>query len=221
MNTINCIRARRSIRKFKSKRIPENLLLSIIDAGRWAPSASNLNPIKYIIIEDADVRKKIASATYNPDVIKSAPVVVAVCSSTGLIQRNFGKKGDLYEIQGTAVATQNIMLAAREFGLGSCWIAISIESRLRRLLQIPDGFAVHNLLALGYPDHSPRVPAKPDINAITYFDTWGLKAKDQVKRIKDKTLPLLENPKVKKLKRKAIKTKDKLKKKITSKTKKR
>ncbi len=174
MDPIECIRTRRSVRKFRPTKIPEIVLCRILEAACWAPSSGNLQNWRFIIVEDEERKKIITRAAYGQDWMVPAPVLVIVCSETGVVSAAYGERGkELYAVQNVAAAIQNILLAANNFGVASCWIAAFSEPLIRKECRIPDFIDIHAILALGYPEKIPRAPPRIDVADVLYFEHWG------------------------------------------------
>ena len=151
MTVFNTIKKRRSIRRFKDKQVEESKIKRIIDAARWAPSASNRQGWKYIIVTDMKVKRVIReeNAAY---FIEAAPVLIVVL---------YDNRTDNFEykdhIQSAAASIQNILLTAEELGLGTCWINNMPPKRImRRILGIPNYFDPIAIVALGYYEKKPK-----------------------------------------------------------------
>ena len=109
---IKILKERRSIRKYQKKEVPEDIIREIIDCARFAPTAVNVQPWEFIVVTEEKRRKEIANITDYGKFIADAPVCVAVfCKDTK------------YYLEDGSAATTYILLAAKGFGLGSCWIA--------------------------------------------------------------------------------------------------
>ena len=150
MGTIEAIRARRSIRRYKAENVPDDVVTIIMDCGRWAPSASNRQPWKFIIIRDMEVRKKLAVAFPAGSFVADAPVAIAVV---------IDPTASNHPIEDGANATENMLLAAHALGLGACWIGSyghANENVARKALGIPAGHRLLSVIAIGYPAESPR-----------------------------------------------------------------
>ena len=143
---------RRSIRRFQQKRIPFALLKRIVNAGRLAPSAANLQPCEHIIVNHPTLLEKVFSALKwaayispagNPPEGKRPTAYIII-----LIDKEINKNGD----KDAAVAIENMILTALEKGIGSCWIGSIERAKLRQILKIPRKYKIESVLALGYPD---------------------------------------------------------------------
>jgi len=160
MNEIlNAIINRRTIRRFKPDTVDEEKLQMILKAGRWAPSFSNLQPWRFIVIKDQGLKNsldKVARESVLPLGVNEAPVVILVC-----VDRRIDP---LHAIETGAAATQNMALAAHSLGLGAGWIGIwgtEAETAAQKLFQLPETSRVVSLLPIGYPAESPQGNRKP------------------------------------------------------------
>jgi len=156
---LRTIRNRRTIRRFKSDPIEEEKLQAILDAGRWAPSFSNLQPWKFIVIKDQNLKKALDKAARESVLhlgINEAPVIILVC-----VDRRIDP---LHAIEAGAAATQNMTLAATSLGLGAGWIGIwgtEAEASIQKIFKLPETVRAVSLLPLGIPDESPESHRKP------------------------------------------------------------
>lgn len=151
---LNTIKNRRTIRKFKPDSIEEEKIQMILEAGRWAPSFSNLQPWRFVVIKDKRLKHLLDKAAKESVLllgINEAPVVILVC-----VDRRIDP---LHAIEAGAAATQNMALAAHSLGLGAGWIGIwgtEIETAIQKLLNLPETTRVVSLLPTGIPNESPE-----------------------------------------------------------------
>lgn len=162
------IESRRSIRNFKDEQPDKKLLVDILDIARWAPSHCNTQNVFFIIIDDANIKKKIVDMG-GSIIINKAPVGVLVLYS------NYSDNQEYSDfIQSGAAVIQNMLLYAHAKGLGSCWIAhLPTKSDLRRLLNIPQYYDPIAYIILGYPHKEAReVPRKHEIEHIISYNNF-------------------------------------------------
>lgn len=148
MSLIDYILSRRSIRKYEKKEIPEKTINQILKTGQNAPSAANKQPFHFIILKDKEIKKKI-STTFSR-FIKNVPIVIVGCANEKALLT--GK----WAVIDTAIAMQNMVIAAWTLGVGSCWIGSFSEKKVKQLLKIPDKWKVVALITLGYPAEQPK-----------------------------------------------------------------
>jgi len=165
------IKGRRSIRRFQEKDVPYELVMKLIDAARWAPSAGNVQPWEFVVVRDPGLKKALARAALNQMFIAQAPVVIVVCADEIRSGSVYGPRGaTLYCIQDTAAATQNMLLAAHALGLGACWVGAFNEEEVRRVLGIPPGVRPVAIVPIGYPAESPSPPRRRELGEIIHHD---------------------------------------------------
>jgi len=120
METLDCIRNRRSVRRYLRTPVNDGVIKEIIGAAICAPSSGNLQNWEFVAVRDQETKNKIRDACYGQGFVSEAPVIIVVCSNNKRISK-YGESGrDLYSIQNVAAAAENIVLAAWDIGLGSC-----------------------------------------------------------------------------------------------------
>jgi nitroreductase len=179
METLRALYLRRTVRRFKDRKIPEKILLRILDAGNQAPKAGNLQSVKYYVVTDPDLKEKVAKAAAHQTWLAKAPVLVVICSRTSIVKKSYGKRGEMYAIQNSSLAAQNILIAATAAKVGSAFVSALAEKTLRRYLEIPDEIDPHAIIALGYPERMPKAPAKLSLGEIVYFNEWQKKSNEK------------------------------------------
>ncbi len=158
MELIKGIFTRRSIRKYKDKEIPKEILETIIKTGMYAPSSRNKRPWFFILIKNKEILKKIAD--YHPfgKMLSEAPCGILVCGDKNL------QEVEGYIALDCAAATQNILLSAHGLGLGACWIGIypRVERMnfIKELLKLPKNLIPISLVSIGYPDEEKEFPER-------------------------------------------------------------
>jgi len=164
LDAIDCIKTRRSVRAFKPEEIDKWTIEDIVDCGRLASTAINIQPWQFIVVTDARMRAKLADLTDHGKFIADAPCCIVV----------FCDKVKYYLEDGSA-ATQNILLGARAHGVGACWIAGDKKpycGQIRELLGVPDHFNLISLVALGYPESVPD-PPKKTLGEVIHWNSFG------------------------------------------------
>ncbi|MGE5235735.1 MAG: nitroreductase family protein [Acidobacteriota bacterium] len=163
--------ARFSCRRFLQQRaVPRATVEAILDAARWAPTAGGLEPWRFVVVTDAATRRNLASAAFNQSFLAEAPTVVVVCAVPEESARRYGERGrNLYCLQDTAAATENLMLAATACGLGSCWVGAFDEERTARLLELPGGWLPVAVVPLGEPAQAPPRRSRRPLREITVW----------------------------------------------------
>jgi nitroreductase len=153
MDAIECMRTRRSIRAYREGAIAREVIEEIVDCGRLAASAINIQPWQFVAVTDAGTRKQIADITDYGKFIAQASVCIAVfCDDVK------------YCLEDGAAATQNILNAARAHGLGSCWVAGDKKEyapKIRHLLDLPGNYKLISLVAIGHAAQAGTPEKKP------------------------------------------------------------
>lgn len=168
MELYEAIRARRSIRKFKQQPVPVEVLTKLVDAARLAAQGSNMQPMKYLLVHEAELLDPIFSTTRwagaiapqgNPadDERPMAYIVV-------LVDTEVKKAG--YDVDAGA-AVENLLLAAVAEGIGACWLGALERDNIRAILNIPERYVLHTMVALGYPAESPLM--EEEQGSIKYY----------------------------------------------------
>lgn len=155
MELMEAIRTRRSIRRFLDKPVEEEKILAVLESGRLAPSARNMQDWRFIVVRDQVTRQKLAVAAKDQQFVAQAPAVIAACGTSNYIM-TCGQP--TYAIDVT-IALDHMTLAAASLGLGTCWIGAFYEDRAKEILGVPDDVRIVALMPLGYPAEEP--PARP------------------------------------------------------------
>jgi nitroreductase len=164
LDAIEALKTRRSIRLYEEKPVPRELIEEIIDTARLAPSGRNTQPWEFVVITDAATRTRIAELAPHGKFIAQAGACVAV----------FARDGDFCVEDGSA-ATENILVAARALGLGTCWVASHEKPHseaVRELLGVPEGILLITLIALGYPAQEVEPHGKRDLSEVLHWERF-------------------------------------------------
>jgi nitroreductase len=179
METLECIESRRSVRKYLDLPVEFEKIGNILNAGRLAPSAGNVQDWKFILVTEHDLRKQLAEASMQQYWMEGAPVHIVVCSQPAKSDRMYGKRGhELYTIQNASAAAQNMLLAAHDQGLGACWVGAFSDTMVKRILSISEGAKPLAIITIGYADEEPKHQSKYTVDNITYIERWGNRIKD-------------------------------------------
>ena len=173
MNIFDCIRTRRSIRKYKDKQVPWDNIVEVLQAGKYAPFAGNIFNVKFIVIKSEGKRQAIAEACLQQYWMQDAPIQIVVVGEPEKAERFYGIRGArLYTIQGAAAAIENMLLTAHSLGLGACWVGAFDEEEIRRICNMPEHLNVQAVITIGYADETPLPPPKYRIEHIMFFEKW-------------------------------------------------
>jgi len=184
MEVLEAIHTRRSIRKYREQAIEPTKLQAVLEAARMAPSWSNLQCWRFLVVQDPATRAALSDLSFvesffaaygfnkNPaqKAIAAAPVVIVACADPA----KSGTMGDQpYYLVDLGIAAQNLMLAAHAVGLGTVFVGVFDEEKVRELLGIPAGIRVVGLFPLGYPleERKSGPPRKP-LDDIVFHERW-------------------------------------------------
>ncbi len=168
LEVFEAIGSRRSVRKYTKKSISDDLVFEILDAGRWAPSASNRQACRFIVLRGEEIKRRVAEVTTYGKFLDNAALGIAVIADPQVSFRSGG-------IEDGAVATQNMLLAAQALGLGSCWIGsynAVYEERVKELLDIPTEKRLLSIISIGYSDEYPTKKRK-ELKEIVFTGKYG------------------------------------------------
>ena len=169
MNVMEAIRQRRSIRAYQDKPVEEEKLQAVLEAARLAPSASNRQEWRYIVVRDPEMRTKLAEAANGQKFVGEAPVVIVACAKTDGHKMTCGEA--CYPID-VAISLDHITLKAAEEGLGTCWIGAFNQPAVKKLLNIPEEIRVVELMPLGYPADEPAERSRLGLDEIVIQEKW-------------------------------------------------
>jgi coenzyme F420-0:L-glutamate ligase/coenzyme F420-1:gamma-L-glutamate ligase len=200
-SVIDAIKQRRSIRKYSNRRVSKRILNEILDTARWAPSAHNAQPWRFIILADKSSKKNLSQAMAEawmsdldedgvaPQLRKnlfatsnkrftSAPVVVVACITMADMKIYKDESRQKSErdlaVQSLGAAIQNVLLAAHAKGLGACWFCAPIfcKNVVREVLHFPQSFEPQALVTMGYPDEKPEASERKPFQEIFRSEYW-------------------------------------------------
>ena len=170
MTVMEAIRTRKSVRAYVDKPVEEEKLNSILEAGRLAPSASNRQEWRFVIARGLGTRKKLAEAASGQAFVGKAPIVIVASADT---DGHMMKCGQLCYPIDVAIALDHMTLAAVQLGLGTCWIGMFEEKKVKKILDIPEKIRVVGLMPLGYPVNPSAVEKKRlPLDRIVKYEHW-------------------------------------------------
>ena len=197
---LNELRARRSVRKYLDKQVPEELIREVLEAARWAPSAHNAQPWRFIVLADPQAKRRLAETmadTWASEAAKegvyiepktfklrverfvNAPALVLACfCMDGMAKLPDDEKQRIERdlaMQSLAAAVQNMLLAAHSLGLGTCWFCAPsfCKQTVRETLEIPKEVEPEALIMLGYPAEEPAAPVRKPLDEYCFREKWG------------------------------------------------
>ena len=170
MNVFEAIKSRRSIRSFADRAIEEEKLKKVLEAGRLAPSAANMQEWKFVLVRDKETKEKLATAANNQRFIAKADVIIVGCATE--VDKIMTCGQYTYPID-LAIAMDHMSLQAVEEGLGTCWIGAFEEDEVKGILGIPSEIRVVELMPLGYPLCVPEPRSRKSMDEIVARDRWS------------------------------------------------
>ncbi len=171
MEVEECIRTRGDVRKYRPDPVHNADVKDIINAAIQAPSSGNVQNWEFIVVRSPKIKSELASAAMEQEFIKNAPVVIVVCANQEEIEPRYGGRGlTLYSIQNTAAAAQNLVLAAWNKGIASCWVGAFNENELKKILYLPANIRPLIIITLGYAAEKVKKPGRRNIDEVTYAE---------------------------------------------------
>jgi len=153
-----------------SERIPQpDAIEAILECARYAPSAREAQPWRFVVVQEALARHRIAQAAFNHPHLKTAPIIVVGCARIHSHVSGSGRSSFPMDI---AAAVQTMAMAAADLGLQSSWIYGFRESDVRPVIGVPEDVPVVGLLGLGYPDGLSDLPERRPRGEVIAWDRW-------------------------------------------------
>jgi nitroreductase len=168
MDVFKAIETRRSIRKYKNDSINKDDLKKILKAAQLAPSAGNKQPWRFIVVQDAEKRKKLGEIARNQTWISDAGVIMVALA----MDKNSPEVYERWVERDVMTAVEHMVLTAWDLGYGTCWIGAFKEADVKEFLDIPDEMTVICLLPIGVPDQSPEARSRKSLDELFYGDNY-------------------------------------------------
>jgi len=184
METLECIKTRRSIRKFLDKEVPQDVVRKILEASRWAPSGGNRQPWRFILTQDPEKIKTFDPYFHQPWV-EQAPAVLVACANPHDTWATYDERDDCFMLD-TAAAIQNILLAIHDLGLGAVWILSFSPRAVRKALDVPPHIRILSIVPFGYYELAGEIefrggtvsnkaePFRRPAEEIFFFEEYGV-----------------------------------------------
>ena len=169
MDVFEAVTQRKSIRKYKDKEIEKEKLIKVLESARIAPSASNRQEWKFIVVKDEDTRSRLVSAAHYQKFVGQAPVTIVACSTESERIMPCGQHAYTVDL---SIAVSFMMLEATELGLGTCWLGAFDEGKVKKIIGIPDEIRVPVMFTLGYADETPAARPRKDIDDIVCYERY-------------------------------------------------
>lgn len=200
MSLRDALTQRRSIRKYTNQPVPYQIVLEVLEAASWAPSAHNSQPWRFIILRDNKLKSRLAEqmaeawaldlkrdglSIENEKVVErrdrfaNAPVLILACVTMEGLRKFQDSEKQGFErdlaVQSLGAGLENLLLTAHAAGLGACWFCAPAfcKDTVRKVLKIPDSVEPSALVLMGYPAESPVAPIRKKVKEYCFLDVWG------------------------------------------------
>lgn len=163
--TIKDLKERRSVRVYNDKDISKEIIEDILDCARLAPTANNVQPWHFVAIKDKAKLEHLSKVCTYGKMLKDAGAAIIV----------FGDKENKHTIEDCVAATENILLAAKSYGIGTCWIAgwkRTYNPEIEKLLNAPSNLEVVSIISMGYSDKESRAYGKKPLTAVMHWEEF-------------------------------------------------
>jgi nitroreductase len=174
MTFLDLVRRRHSVRAYRPDPVPDDLLASVLEAGRLAPTASNRQPFRIIVVQtrgrEAELRR-----IYDRDWFVQAPLVLCVCAVPTEAWRRTMYDGRSHADVDASIVMDHLILAAADLGLGTCWIAAFDPAAAREVLAIPDEGEPMLFTPLGFAadaSAAPRHAERRPLEELVRYERW-------------------------------------------------
>ena len=182
MELMEAMKGRRSIRKYKTDPVPEEVLRTVLEAVRWSPSWANTQCWEVIVVRDQNMKASLAATLGkgNPATssMADAPLVLVLCGKKGVSGYYKGQvstvKGDWLMFD-TGIAMQSLCLAAHAQGLGTVVVGLMDHKKAEEVLGVPENVEVVAMTPMGYPAASGGAPKRKELPEFVYYDGYGRK----------------------------------------------
>lgn len=172
MEVVECLETRTSTRDFKSDPIDESEITEALKIANLAPSAGNLQARDFVVVRNVAMKKALMEAALRQDFVRAAPAVIVCCANLERIG-HYGNRGrQLYCIQDSAAAIENMLLFLTSKGIGSVWVGSFDEEKVRELLGLPRHIRPIALVPIGYPAVKGSRRRRLPVEEMTHWEKW-------------------------------------------------
>ncbi len=184
MNFSELVKRRQSVRKYSSRAVEKEKLIQCLEAARLAPSANNSQPWKFIVVDDPELKDRLADCSASLGMNKftfQAPVIIAVVLEKQNILSSMGSfiRRKEYRLMDIGIAVSHFCLQATDLGLGTCIIGWFNEKRVKRLLDVERTKCVPLLISVGYSESPPRKKTRKSLEEISSWNSYHTRASDE------------------------------------------
>ncbi len=173
LDVFEALKQRRSIRDYTTDDVTEEAVLQLVESASLAPSAGNVQPWEFVVVRDSKTKQMLSNAALGQRFIEKAPVVIVVCADLARSLRRYGKRGEqLYCLQDTAAAIENIILAAQALGLATCWVGAFQETEVALAVNAPKHIRPVAIIPVGHPARKQMAPPKRSSNDTIHYGSF-------------------------------------------------
>jgi len=170
---IEAIHSRRSVREFSDKKVEDDKVLSVLDAGRWAPSAANNQPWRFIVVSKKETLNSMAELTVDSRILENAAVAIAI-----FLDKNVRVGGDYRtkNVLSMGACVENMLIAAHSLGLGAVWLGEILKNKeeINDILEASSSFEPVAVVAIGYPIQKERTSQRSELKEIAYSEKYNV-----------------------------------------------
>jgi nitroreductase len=167
---LDVIQGRRSVRSYKDQQVPESILMAILGAGQWAPSGSDVQSWRFVVIQEPQNLEILKALS--PGFPREAPVAITVCSDQQDMESIPEAIRPLEDAENVAMAVQNMLLVAHSLGLGACAVGSFSVRGIIELLELPDYIRPILLVSLGFPAGHSTPPKRKELSRIVFWERY-------------------------------------------------
>jgi len=171
MDVLDAIKARRSVRRFQEEGIAPADIECLLEAAVWAPSGGNAQSWRFVVVQDVERIRRLRMVS--PGMPGPPPCAIAVCQDMDSAERRGARLGrEKLTLFDSAMATQNLLLAAHAIGLGACAVASFHAGGVKDVLKLPAGIEPILLVAVGRPSEVPAPPSRQQ-EGVVFNETYS------------------------------------------------
>jgi len=175
MDVKKAIETRKSIRKYLDKKVPEEIIESLIESARLAPSGNNVQPSRYLIISDNKVKEELRkNNVFVQNWVYSSPVLIFCFADPGVYNKQIKGRDDSNEMRALrdlSIASSYLVLRATELKLGTCYIGWRDEKKIKEIFSAPKNYILPYVISVGYPNENPPARSRKRIDEIIFKPT--------------------------------------------------
>ena len=189
MELTKAIESRFSSRSYSSKSFPVSVISQILELAIKCPNAGNLHSYRFVVIDEEDLKIKVAKASMNQLWMAEAPYLIVVCYDDTSLKRYYEDQGHHYGEQDAVVVSSYITLVAKEFDLDTCFVSAFEPEEISRLTRLPGNVHPEVIIPIGYTREKKKFQYRPSIDLLGFYNEYGNKSFRKTLEEKAKELP--------------------------------